>query len=110
MTQQPTNLPEKNPLRSDSPEKIQSPYPLLQSILQGLRFLNQAEQGRPTLDNRSAFDARAVFDNRAKAQLFIDIQSREGDPGLWLTPVWRVDHDDLTNSEIIAWGVARYAN
>lgn len=78
--------------------KIQSPHPSLQAILSNLRTLSEENQR-----------ARPIFDNRAKAQLFIDIQGRDGRAKLWLTPVWRIDHDDLTNSEIQAWSVTRFA-
>ena len=77
--------------------KIRSPHPGLQSVLPRLRALNP--EGK---------ESRPVFDNKAKAKLFIDIQEREEDKVLLLTPVWGVDHTDLESSEIKGWTVTKY--
>lgn len=77
--------------------KIRSPHPALQSVLPRLRALNPERN-----------ESRPVFDNKAKAKLFIDIQEREEDKELMLTPVWGVDHTDLESSEIKGWTVTKF--
>ncbi len=82
----------------EEPTKIKSPHPALQAVLPRLRALNPdgSESSRP------------IFDNKAKAKLFIDIQEREEDRELMLAPVWKLDHTDLGASEIKGWTVTRY--
>lgn len=74
--------------------KIQSLYPDLQAVLPKLSALNP-----------DAADPRPVFDNRAKARLFIDIQTDDSNHPLVLMPVWEIDHNDLDASHIGAWSV-----
>ena len=81
----------------EAPSKLRSPHPALQAVLPRLRALNPERS-----------ESRPVFDNKAKARLFIDIQEREGDRYLMLTPVWGIDHTDLAASEIKGWTVTRY--
>jgi hypothetical protein len=83
--------------QQEEPSKKRSPHPALQSVLPRLRALNPERN-----------ESRPVFDNKAKAKLFIDIQEREEDKELMLTPVWGVDHTDLESSEIKGWTVTRY--
>lgn len=87
-------MSEKQP---DIPHKIQSPYPGLQTLLPRLRALNAGDE-----------ESRAIFDNRAKAQLFIDIQQQQEGRALMLTPVWRIDHANLIASKIRGWSATRY--
>jgi hypothetical protein len=83
--------------RQNDSNKIQSPYPALQAVLPRLRALNpERNENRP------------VFDNKSKARLFIDIQEREQDKQLMLTPVWGIDHGDLSASEIRGWTATRF--
>ncbi len=79
------------------PTKMRSPHPALQAVLPRLRALNPERS-----------ESRPVFDNKAKARLFIDIQEREEDRALMLTPVWGIDHTDLQSSQIKGWTVTRY--
>ncbi|AWV90878.1 hypothetical protein [Bradymonas sediminis] len=76
--------------------KIKSPHPDLQAILPRFRALNP-----------DAAESRPVFDNRAKARLFIDIQSVDEQQKLRLMPLWDIDHGDLEASKIRAWSVTR---
>lgn len=85
----------------DETDKISSPHPGLQAVLPRLRALNperDSEEGKP------------VFDNKAKARLFIDIQRREEGHELRLGPVWSIDHTDLEGSQIEGWTVLRHTN
>lgn len=85
----------------DETDKIRSPHPHLQSVLPRLRALNP-ESARK--------NGKPIFDNKAKARLFIDIQRREEGVDLRLTPVWSVDHTDLQASSIEGWTVTRRVN
>jgi hypothetical protein len=78
-------------------DKLRSPHPGLQSVLPRLKSLNSERA-----------ESRPIFDNKAKAKLFIDIQEREQDNELMLTPVWRIDHTDLGSSEVKGWTVTKY--
>lgn len=77
--------------------KIMSPHPHLQTVLPRLRALNPDRN-----------ESRPIFDNKAKAKLFIDIQEREEGKDLFLTPVWAIDHTDLASSDIKGWTVTKY--
>jgi hypothetical protein len=83
--------------QQEEPSKKRSPHPALQSVLPRLRTLNPDTN-----------ESRPVFDNKAKAKLFIDIQEREEDDQLMLTPVWGIDHTDLEDSDINGWTVTRH--
>ncbi|MFW5967788.1 MAG: hypothetical protein ACOCV2_09735 [Persicimonas sp.] len=85
----------------DETDKISSPHPALQSVLPRLRALNP-DRGRE--------EGKPVFDNKAKARLFIDVQRREEGRQLRLTPVWAIDHTDLQGSDIEGWTVVRHTN
>jgi hypothetical protein len=83
--------------QSSDVTKIRSPHPALQSVLPRLRALNPERN-----------ESRPIFDNKAKAKLFIDIQEREEERDLMLTPVWGIDHTDLQSSEIRGWTVTKH--
>ena len=75
--------------------RVSSPYPALQSILPRLAALNPNHEPRP------------VFEERGKADLYIDVEAEDGDQ-LMLIPVWSIDHNDLRSSGIQAWSFTRH--
>lgn len=83
----------------DDAAKVKSPHSDLQAILPGFRALNP-----------EAAEARPVFDNRAKARLFIDIQPSAEQQQLRLMAVWQVNHTDLEASTIRGWSVTRWSS
>lgn len=76
--------------------KIKSPHPGLQAVLPGFRALNP-----------DPADVRPVFDNRAKARLFIDIQAPDEQQHMKVMAVWDIDHADLEASKVRGWSVTR---
>ncbi|MFU8802732.1 MAG: hypothetical protein ACNA8W_02885 [Bradymonadaceae bacterium] len=75
-------------------EKLQSPYPGLQTILPQLAGLNVARTTTPTFKNREEAEYyKRKFDNH-DFKLVI--------------PVWTIDHVDLRKSKICTWSLARY--
>jgi len=83
----------------DDAAKMKSPHSDLQAILPRFRALNP-----------DAAEARPVFDNRAKARLFIDIQPGAEQQRLHLMAVWQINHADLEASDIRGWSVTRWAS
>ncbi len=89
---------EEASMDTETPEQgrnASSPYPALQAVLPRLAALNPNHTQRP------------VFDERGKAELYIDVQAEDGDD-FTLIPVWGIDHQDLQTSEIQAWSVTEY--
>lgn len=84
---------------ADDAAKIKSPHSDLQAILPRFRALNPEPA-----------DARPVFDNRAKARLFIDIQPLAEQQRLRVMAVWQINHADLQASHIRGWSVTRWAS
>lgn len=89
---------EEAAMDTETPEQgrdASSPYPALQAVLPRLAALNPNHTQRP------------VFDERGKAELYIDVQAEEGEEYA-LIPVWGINHTDLQESTIEAWSVTKY--
>lgn len=83
---------------TETPEQgrnASSPYPALQAVLPRLAALNPNHTQRP------------VFDERGKAELYIDVQAEEGDD-YTLIPVWAINHTELQKSEMQGWSVTEF--
>lgn len=76
------------------PEKLQSPYPGLQTLLIQLAELNPARKSLP------------VFRNREEAEFYMT--KFDGHCFTVVVPVWKIDHVDLRRSKIIHWSLAPY--
>jgi hypothetical protein len=48
---------------------------------------------------------RPAFEEREEAEKLIAAVATEEDRELFLNPVWAIDHEDLTNSQIVGWSV-----
>ena len=79
-------------------EKFSSPHASLQSVLSQL--------GRLSPRNRPA----PLFQTRDTAERVIAVSATTAGTDVSLTPVWGIDHDDLANSEIVAWSVTNALN
>ena len=89
---------EEASMDTETPEQgrnASSPYPALQAVLPRLAALNPNHKQRP------------VFDERGKAELYIDVQAEDGED-LTLIPVWAINHTDLQSSTISGWSVTEY--
>jgi hypothetical protein len=73
-------------------EKLQSPYPDLQTLLLQLPRLNPGRRHLP------------VFRARDEAEHYLN--HFDGHSFTVVVPVWKIDHVDLRQSKIIHWSVA----
>ena len=79
-------------------QRIQSPHAALQSMLPRLSTLGPSADWRP------------VFRERGHAERLIAIADQIDGRDLHLSPIWAVNHDDLTGSQIVAWTVGEDVN
>jgi hypothetical protein len=79
-------------------EKITSPYAELQALLPRLRDVSPNAQWRP------------AFEDRDEAESLIAVVATEEERELFLNPIWAIDHDDLTHSQIVGWSVTDSVN
>lgn len=79
-------------------EKIQSPHAALQNVLQRLGTIGAYSEWRP------------AFRERTQAENLIAVVASAEGKNVNLSPIWSIDHDDLTESRIVGWTVTDEIN
>lgn len=79
-------------------DKITSPHGDLQAMLSQLGRLSPRRRVAP------------AFTDRQAAEQIVAVTATAAQSPLALAPVWAINHDDLVDSEIVAWTVVTNPN
>ena len=79
-------------------ERIASPHAGLQVILSHLRGLSPHSRRAPSYSERNA------------AEKIIAVAAQQTGEEVNVTPIWRINHASLVDSEVVAWSVTNRLN
>ncbi len=79
-----------------SGDPVQSPHPDLQAVLPRLATVGPHFQQRP------------LFDDLGEAQEHLEDMGAQAT--YKVVPVWAINHNDLTSSQVVNWTFVRYVN
>ncbi len=81
---------------AETTNPVSSPHPALQALLPRLGSIGTNTENQP------------VFDEPADAEAYIEKHEDGGD--FHIVPVWAINHEDLTSSQVVNWTYKRWLN